>query len=364
MALIISLDIYLVLDLVLLIVTWVRQLQYNPYSYNSIYYIGFAVFVFTILASMVARTFEMAADPEYYTINNIITVATSVTSGFMLYSGIPVLMFSVFLCASNIALIRHEGRSFANILGIILSFLLVGGIVVYWIFDYYASGSMFEVMIHDVIACTYSSVFVYYESMMIGTIIMGGIVSRYKPEYDKDFVIILGCGLLDDGTPTPLLRGRIDRALEFYKEQKEKTGKELVFVPSGGQGADEPWPESTAMKRYLMEHGIPESRIIEEDQSTDTMENMRFSKEKIEAVNKDGKVIFSTTNFHIFRSGLCARRVKMRAVGIGAKTRWYFWPNASVREFVGLLTEHRLKQALVFGGMVLFYVGVTLAVYR
>ena len=59
-----------------------------------------------------------------------------------------------------------------------------------------------------------------------------------------------------------------------------------------------------------------------------------------------------------------SRRVKMRAVGMGAKTKWYFWPNAAVREFVGLLTEHRLKQGLILGGMVVFYVALTLTVYR
>ena len=90
----------------------------------------------------------------------------------------------------------------------------------------------------------------------------------------------------------------------------------------------------------------------------------RFSKEKILAAGGPGKVAFSTTNYHVFRSGLCARRVKMRAVGMGAKTKWYFWPNAAVREFVGLLTEHRGKQALIFGGMIVFYVALTILAYQ
>ncbi len=53
----------------------------------------------------------------------------------------------------------------------------------------------------------------------------------------------------------------------------------------------------------------------------------------------------------------------MRAQGMAAKTKWYFWPNAAVREFVGLLTKHRLKQGLILGGMVVFYVVMTLAAY-
>ncbi|MBQ9544936.1 MAG: YdcF family protein, partial [Clostridia bacterium] len=122
--------------------------------------------------------------------------------------------------------------------------------------------------------------------------------------------------------------------------------------------------ESSAMKKYLLERSVPEERIIEEDRSTSTFENMKFSKEKIDAVRPGAKIAFSTTNYHVFRSGLFARRVKMRAVGMGAKTKWYFWPNAAVREFAGLLTNHRGKQALILGGMIVFYVVLTLIAYR
>ena len=200
--------------------------------------------------------------------------------------------------------------------------------------------------------------------MLIGTIAADAIAARYEPEKDKDFLIILGCGLKMDGTPTPLLRGRLDRALDFAERQKSQTGKELMFVTSGGQGPGEAVSESACMKRYLLAHGVSEDRIVEEDRSANTFENMRFSKEKILATRSDAKIAFATTNYHVFRSGLLARRVKMRAVGMGAKTKWYFWPNAAVREFVGLLTKHWGKQALILGGMIAFYVFLTLLVYR
>ena len=118
------------------------------------------------------------------------------------------------------------------------------------------------------------------------------------------------------------------------------------------------------MRDYLRSQGIPDERILVEDQSTDTAENMRFSKEKIWAVDPAGKIAFATTNYHVFRAGLKARRVKMRAQGMGAPTKWYFWPNAAVREFVGLLTEHRGKQELLLIGMVVVYTILTFAAYR
>jgi len=109
-----------------------------------------------------------------------------------------------------------------------------------------------------------------------------------------------------------------------------------------------------------------------EDKSENTFENMRFSRDLIMAhwSKKEGnpegkapKVIFSTTNYHVFRSGLYSRRIKFRTIGIGAKTKWYFWPNSAVREFIGLLTGHKIKQALVLFALIAVYVALPLIVY-
>ena len=199
--------------------------------------------------------------------------------------------------------------------------------------------------------------------MMLGTIAAGAIAARYEPEKNKDYIIVLGCAIRRDGTPTPLLRGRLDRALNFARAQERQTGKAPVFVLSGGQGADEVISEAECMRRYLAEQGVSEERMILEDQSADTAENMRFSREKIMARSADAKIAFSTTNYHVFRSGIKARRVKMRAVGMGAKTKWYFWPNAAVREFAGLLTQHRVKQGLILLGLIVSYVVLTILKY-
>ena len=358
------LDLYFPLVLVLLIAAFRGQLQYNPYSYNTIFYMGFALFLLAVWILQLRLTVLLIRQPERYTADEILHLLLGSAKTYMFLTSPFLLLFSAALCVSNVSLIRHEGFRTVNVLGILLSVLLVGGVVFLFVFDYAVSGSTRELMLHDLIANLFAAVYLYFECMLIGVMIADAIVVRYEPEPDKDFIIILGCGIRKDGTPSPLLRGRIDRALAFADKQKALTGKEAIFVPSGGQGPDEPVSESAAMTRYLLEQGVPPSRILEEDRSTDTHENMRFSKEKIRAVRPDGKIAFATTNYHVFRGGLCARRVKMRAVGMGAKTKWYFWPNAAVREFVGLLTEHRLKQGLILGGMLVFYVALTLLAYR
>ena len=347
-----------------LIAALFKQIQYNPYSYNTIYYMGFSLFLLAVAVMQLRITLLLVRYPQVYQANEILHILLDSAKNFMYYSSPFLLLFSIALCVSNISLIRHEGRRLVNILGILLSFLLVAGLVLLFLFDRYASGSALQVMLHDLAANIFAAVYLYFECMLIGAIVADVIAARYEPEPDKDFLIVLGCGFRKDGSPSPLLRGRLDRALRFAEKQEAATGKAPIFVTSGGQGPDEVCSESACMKRYLLEQGVPEERILEEDRSTDTFENMKYSKAQIWKVNPQGKVAFATTNYHVFRSGLYARRVKMRAVGMGADTKWYFWPNASGREFVGLLTEHRGKQILIFGSLILTYTILTILAYR
>lgn len=364
LAIAIILDVFFPILIARLMLAFFRQLRYNPYSYNTIIYVGFSLFFLSAWILQVVLTVRMLREPALYQLPTVLMTVLNSAKNYMQLSVPFILVFSVLLCISNLSLIRHEGLRGVNILGIVLSVLMLASEAFLFFVDFYASGSQVEVMIHDIFVNTFAAIYLYFECMLIGTIVANIIVVRYEPDPDKDFIIILGCGIRKDGTPSPLLRGRIDRAFRFAETQKAQTGKEPIFIVSGGQGKDEVVPESTAMKRYLLELGVPEERIVEEDQSHDTLENMRFSKEKIQAIDPNGTVAFVTTNYHVFRGGLCARRVKMRALGMGAKTKWYFWPNASVREFVGLLTEHRGKQALIFGGMLLFYIALTVFCYQ
>ena len=356
--------IYLILTLVFLIIAFFRQLQYNPYSYNSIYYAGFALFLFTILITHIIAMIRMIRFPNIYDLSSVLITLVSSAKNYMLISAPFVLVFSIALFISNISLLKHEGKRFQNFLGMILAVLMVAGEVFLFFSDYYVSGSQTEIMVHSILINLFASFYLYFESMVIGSIVINAIVAKYEPEKDMDFILILGCSLRKDGTPTPLLAGRIDRAYNFYRKQIEETGKAPILIPSGGQGNDEHNSESEAMAGYLLAKGVPAEHIIKEDQSRNTFENMQFSKEIIDAKQKEAKVAYSTTNYHVFRSGIYARRVKMKALGMGASTKWYFWPNAAVREFVGVLKYHKGKQILILGGMIVIYVLLTILAYH
>lgn len=131
------------------------------------------------------------------------------------------------------------------------------------------------------------------------------------------------------------------RAMWFDKKQKAATGKELTYIVSGGQGRDEVISEAESMKTYLVECGIPGERIIMEDQSTSTYENMRNSYQIIRELNPDAKIAFSTTEYHVFRSGYLAEKIGMKAIGMGSRTKLYFYVNAWIREFVANMKNQR-----------------------
>lgn len=357
-------SIYAFLSVVSLLYYFREQIKYNPYSYNTIFYFGFALFSLFVLIIYIILSVKVFRNPGLFSASTVIHTLIGSGGNYAFFTFPFILIFSLALCISNISLIRHEGASVVNFLGILLALLLVGVQIFVFIFDYSVSGSVTEVMIHDIITNFITAVYMYFECMIIGTIVADSIAARHVPKFDIDYMIILGCALRKDGSPTPLLRGRIDRALEFADMQKEATGKEFVFVASGGKGEDEIISEAGAIAAYLKDKGIPEDRIILEDKSTNTFENMKFSKEKIFSIDPDSRIAFSTTNYHVFRSGIFSRRVKMRSQGIGADTKWYFWPNAAVREFAGLVTKHKVKQLVILGVTILLYTVLTILAYR
>ena len=185
--------------------------------------------------------------------------------------------------------------------------------------------------------------------MLLSTIVCAVLSTRYKPPYNLDYIIILGCAIRADGTPTPLLRGRAARALAFEREQFALSGKHAKFVPYGGQGSDEIISEAASIKRWLTEQGVPPEQILEENRSVNTYQNMAFSKQVIEAdagQTEGVQIGFSTTNYHVFRGYTLANRVRMKVKGLSAKTKLYFFPNAFIREFIGLLWEQKLRHLL------------------
>ena len=74
---------------------------------------------------------------------------------------------------------------------------------------------------------------------------------------------------------------------------------------------------------------------------------MKYSKDKIDKINKDANISFSTTNYHVFRSGVIANEIGIVCEGIGSKTKWYFYSNALIREFVANLVQEKKNHIIL-----------------
>ena len=288
----------------------------------------------------------LIVDWNLTSINELYINTINSFSYFALFILPLIVIIAIYSIFTNIFLIIKEGFSFQNLLGIIFGIMIIiGALTSQFIFEIIDHFELLNsrIYIKKFIDIGLNSVLCYFYCLTLSTLYANIMAGKHKPKLDKDFVIILGCKVRDDGSLTPILKARVDKAVEFAKEQKEKVGKNIIFIPSGGQGQDEVISEAEAMKKYLIEKGINEEDIIIENKSTSTLQNMRFSKNKIDEINRDGKIIFSTTNYHVFRSGVIANSEGINCEGIGSKTKWYFYTNALIREFVANLFSQRKK---------------------
>ena len=334
------------------------------YSYSSVYYAGFFLFSLFTGAVMLRITILHAVDPLGYSMLGAYSTLNRSSSVFMMVTLPVVLLFAAALSFSNIVLLKHERAGLKNVLGIIVGILLIaGGLFGAFFVMRDFSGSEWEYRVRSTIENVYSTFFVYFECMLTGAVICGIRAARHIPSYDRDYIIILGCYFRPDGTLPPLLRGRADRAIEFWRAQKEKSGKAALLIPSGGQGKDEPMPEAMAMKRYLLDNGIPEEMILPEDRSMNTFENMARSLDIIRSRGPRGKTVFVTTNYHVFRSGVWSNLADLHAEGVGSKTKWWYWPNAFMRECVGLMVKRWKMEVLLLVGLMVYYGILSMTLY-
>ena len=159
-----------------------------------------------------------------------------------------------------------------------------------------------------------------------------GTAAKRSDEVRADAVIVLGAAVHGDRV-TWVLSNRLDTAADYLDAHPD-----AICVVSGGKGDGESVTEASAMQKYLIERrGISPDRILTEDQSTNTRENFAFSKALIEQkLGPDASIAFVTTDFHVFRAGLVAKKAGIDATGIAAPDVWYIRLNNFLRECVGI----------------------------
>jgi len=347
-----------------------RGMNQSLYQYRNVSYIAIMIFASVLMLSLYFYLLSCLVETKEPTFRYIINEFIDFPRRFSLFA-LPVFGIICFLiCISNVSLIRHEGLRLKNILGVLLSFIFIGGTLVIYLINYVIKHHIIDenglgnnvllITVHTYLTLFLLLVVCYLECFFIGTVIMAYLAAIEKPNYDKEFIIILGCSIDSKGGLLPLLKGRTNRAIRFAWEQEIATGKAVHFIPSGGKGEDEVMSEGSAMELYLLSHGAESDEVFPEKESRNTYENFLFSKRIIDDINPDGRVCFTTTNYHMFRSGILARMAGINAQGISSKTKWYFWPNGFVREYIALMVMKKKGHALLI--LILFVLCLIMAI--
>lgn len=185
--------------------------------------------------------------------------------------------------------------------------------------------------VYTVLVILFISSFILVESMMIYT--MFGF-KEAKDIEKLDYVIVLGAGL-NGYKVGKTLQARLDEAIKYYNLNKDTN-----IIVSGGLGKGAVTTEADAMKKYLISQGVDESKIIEEDKATTTLENLVFSKDILEKRNdEDEKVLIVTSDFHLTRAMLIGDILGLDNEGLASTTTMGVRINYLIREYPTMIID-------------------------
>lgn len=180
-------------------------------------------------------------------------------------------------------------------------------------------------IIKIIIQCSY----IAFTLLFLATLTIMCIYASKPPEPNADAVIVLGAGLRGEALSLTF-KARLNAAEKYLKENPET----ICFL-TGGQGSGELRPESAAARDYLISHGIEENRILTEEKSTSTYENLLFAKEVLdEKFKEEYSVVVVSSDFHVYRAMLNAtKEVGFNDVStVGSRSAWYMVLNNYLRE--------------------------------
>lgn len=165
---------------------------------------------------------------------------------------------------------------------------------------------------------------------MVGLIATGGKVNTTT--FTEDYIIVLGAGIKGETVLLPLQK-RLDKCIEYISVNPNAT-----IIVSGGQGIGESISEALAMERYLIARGVDKSKIIKEEQATDTYENFIYSRAIIDSLSKNTlpNIVFITNDFHVYRSARIAKRIGLDVNSYSAKLPLYLLPPTYLREILSI----------------------------
>ncbi|WP_432357869.1 YdcF family protein [Sporosarcina sp. UB5] len=144
-----------------------------------------------------------------------------------------------------------------------------------------------------------------------------------------EYAIVLGAKVNGE-TPSLTLRYRLEEALSYAESHPN-----VKFILSGGQGPDEDIAEGEAMRKFLVERGVAEERLLLETESTSTYENLLYSKELLPE-DVDALTII-TSDFHLARARMIADSLGLETDALPARTPESVVAQQHIRERLALI---------------------------
>ena len=157
--------------------------------------------------------------------------------------------------------------------------------------------------------------------------------ARTDKQPEREYLVVLGAAVYGDQPSLTLVR-RLEGARDYLNRYPD-----AVAIVSGGMGKGESVTEAQAMHDWLIEHGIPEERVLMEPEATSTLENLSKSYDIIRerGDEPDGHVAIVSSAYHLYRAKLMARNLGVEAAGVAAPWGYFFvMLNYFIREAFGV----------------------------
>jgi uncharacterized SAM-binding protein YcdF (DUF218 family) len=246
-------------------------------------------------------------------------------------------LIGCFLVANGVTMIRRESLRPSNLLS------LLAGVAVFVVIGLDVAAERAGDVKLSLSATVATLVFGYVSFLLVSYVLYAFLYGLLARTGGAAFVVVLGSGLRPDGGVPPLLANRLERAREVWSALDRRAAEvRPLLIVSGGQGDDEPVPEASAMASYLIARGFPADRLLAEDQSRSTEENLAFSKAIMDDLRPGARATVVTSDFHAFRAALQARRLGIRGQVTGARVAGYYRPSAVLREFAAVFLQYRV----------------------
>ncbi len=302
---------------IILAIYTIRKDYRNFYGYTFI--VSFILLMLKIVHSFILY---------YFTVASMDTSLRFITAGTLILAQLVMIAIGILLVVNYIILVKKEGLLFASRFPLVLGTLSICYPFLKLFVNLLARSSQTLFFIVDYL----SDIPLYFLFIFLSYILFFILVKHMRVCKEYDYIIVLGASLIGE-VPSPILASRLECAISNSKSNTK-------FIVSGGRGHDEVCTEAYAMKKYLLSKGISNNSILLEEVSTNTYENLKYSKELVGFNNKRSNFLIVSNDFHVPRALSLSRKLNIEASARGSTTQSDYQFSAIIRECSALIVSN------------------------